>query len=64
MAMPNVAALVRNGGIVIMSLRHGPTPPGRRASTVRGEEFQRALDLRKKVIPNQVVTFSADPFLS
>jgi hypothetical protein len=25
---------------------------------------QRALDLRKKVIPNQVVTFPADPFLS
>jgi 2-polyprenyl-3-methyl-5-hydroxy-6-metoxy-1,4-benzoquinol methylase len=24
-AMPNISALVRNGGIVIMSLRHRPT---------------------------------------
>src|SRR5438046_5027695 len=29
-AMPNVVALVRNGGAVILSLRHGPVPPGRR----------------------------------
>jgi len=38
MAMPNVAALVRNGGIVIMSLRHGPVPPGRRMFEVSAEE--------------------------
>jgi 2-polyprenyl-3-methyl-5-hydroxy-6-metoxy-1,4-benzoquinol methylase len=38
MAMPNVAALVRNGGIVIMSLRHGPIPPGRRMFEVSAEE--------------------------
>jgi SAM-dependent methyltransferase len=37
-AMPNVSALVRNGGIVIMSLRHGPIPPGRRMFEVSGEE--------------------------
>jgi protein-L-isoaspartate O-methyltransferase len=38
MAMPNVAALVRNGAIVIMSLRHGPVPPGRRMFEVSAEE--------------------------
>jgi SAM-dependent methyltransferase len=37
-AMPNVSALVRNGGIVIMSLRHGPVPPGRRMFEVSAEE--------------------------
>ena len=38
LAMPNVSALVRNGGIVIMSLRHGPIPPGRRMFEVSAEE--------------------------
>jgi SAM-dependent methyltransferase len=37
-AMPNVSALVRNGGIVIMSLRHGPIPSGRRMFEVSAEE--------------------------
>lgn len=37
-AMPNVAALVRNGGVMIMSLRHGPVPPGRRMFEVTAEE--------------------------
>ena len=37
-AMPNVAALVRNGGLLIMSLRHGPVPPGRRMFEVSAEE--------------------------
>ena len=37
-AMPNVAALVRNGGVMIMSLRHGPVPPGRRMFEVSAEE--------------------------
>ena len=26
-AIPNVAALLRNGGVMIMTLRHGPVPP-------------------------------------
>jgi SAM-dependent methyltransferase len=38
LAMPNVSTLVRNGGIVIMSLRHGPIPPGRRMFEVTAEE--------------------------
>jgi SAM-dependent methyltransferase len=37
-AMPNVAALVRNGGMTIMSLRHGPVPPGRRMFEVSAPE--------------------------
>jgi SAM-dependent methyltransferase len=37
-ALPNVAALVRNSGVVIMSLRHGPVPPGRRMFEVSAEE--------------------------
>jgi len=32
------AALLRNGGIMIMSLRHGPIPPGRRMFEVSAEE--------------------------
>jgi len=37
-AIPNVAALVRNGGVVMMSLRHGPVPPGRHMFEVSAEE--------------------------
>jgi SAM-dependent methyltransferase len=37
-AMPNVSALVRSGGTVIMSLRHGPIPPGRRMFEVSAKE--------------------------
>src|SRR6516225_2566270 len=38
LAMPNISELVRSGGIVIMSLRHGPIPPGRRMFEVTAEE--------------------------
>ena len=37
-AMPNVAALVRDDGAMIMTLRHGPVPPGRRMFEVSAEE--------------------------
>jgi SAM-dependent methyltransferase len=37
-AMPNVASLVRPGGVVILSLRYGPVPPGRRMFAVPVEE--------------------------
>jgi SAM-dependent methyltransferase len=37
-AMPNVAALTREGGVMIMTLRHGPVPPGRRMFEVSAEE--------------------------
>ena len=37
-AMPNVAALLRAGGLMIMSLRHGPVPEGRRMFEVSGDE--------------------------
>jgi hypothetical protein len=37
-AMPNLAALMRAGGVMIMSIRHGPVPPGRRMFEVSPEE--------------------------
>lgn len=36
--MPNVAALVRPGGIMSLSLRYGPVPAGRRMFAVPAEE--------------------------
>jgi len=38
LAMPNVSALVRHGGTVLVSLRHGPVPPGRLMFEVSAEE--------------------------
>jgi SAM-dependent methyltransferase len=43
-AMPRVAALVATGGVLIMSLRYGPVPPGRRMFTVSAEETIRLAD--------------------
>ena len=37
-ALPNLAMLVRNGGVIAMTLRHGPVPPGRRMFEVSAEE--------------------------
>ena len=37
-AMPSLAALLRVGGTVIMTLRHGPVPPGRRMFEVSADE--------------------------
>jgi SAM-dependent methyltransferase len=37
-AMPRVAELLRPSGILVMSLRHGPVPPGRRMFAVGAEE--------------------------
>jgi len=37
-AMPGVASLVRAGGVMVMSLRHGPVPPGRRMFAVSADE--------------------------
>ncbi len=36
--MPGVAALVRDGGALMMSLRHGPVPEGRRMFEVSADE--------------------------
>jgi SAM-dependent methyltransferase len=61
-AMPNVSALVRNGGIVIMSLRHGPIPPGRRmcAEEIRAPRKRYRLfgrDLEQKLFVPPVPLF-------
>lgn len=37
-AMPNLAALMRPGATIIMTIRHGPVPPGRRMFEVSAEE--------------------------
>jgi SAM-dependent methyltransferase len=37
-AMPNLASLVRTGGAVIMQIRHGPVPTGRRMFEISAEE--------------------------
>jgi SAM-dependent methyltransferase len=37
-AMPNLAALMRPGGTMIMKIRHGPVPPGRQMFEVSAEE--------------------------
>jgi hypothetical protein len=36
--MPAVASLVREGGVLILSLRHGPVPAGRRMFEVSAVE--------------------------
>ncbi|MBA9855396.1 hypothetical protein D7S65_06330 [Ralstonia insidiosa] len=37
-AMSAVAGLVRAGGVIVMSLRHGPVPDGRRMFDVSADE--------------------------
>lgn len=37
-AMPVVAGLVASGGVLVLSLRHGPVPPGRRMFAVSADE--------------------------
>lgn len=37
-AMPNVAAVAKSGAAVVMTIRHGPVPPGRRLFEVSAEE--------------------------
>jgi SAM-dependent methyltransferase len=37
-AMPRVAQLLQPGGLLVMSLRHGPVPPGRRMFAVGADE--------------------------
>lgn len=37
-AMPKLSSLIAPGGVMVMSLRHGPVPPGRRMFDVSAEE--------------------------
>ncbi|HEY7689310.1 MAG TPA: class I SAM-dependent methyltransferase [Dongiaceae bacterium] len=39
--MPRVASFVRQGGVAIVTLRHGPVPPGRRMFDVTARETER-----------------------
>jgi hypothetical protein len=45
-AMPKVACLLRSGGALIMKLRHGPLPPGRRMFEVSAEETVRLAQIQ------------------
>jgi protein-L-isoaspartate O-methyltransferase len=45
-AMPKLASLMRSGGALIMKLRHGPVPPGRRMFEVSAEETVRLAQLQ------------------
>lgn len=48
-AMPNLSALLAERGVLILSLRHGPVPPGRRMFAVAATEtiaLAQAADLR------------------
>jgi SAM-dependent methyltransferase len=59
-AMPNVAAMARHGGTVIMSLRHGPVPPGRRMFEVSAEE---TIELAERSQLRCVLNLEAEPSL-
>jgi SAM-dependent methyltransferase len=37
-AMPKLASLLGEGGVMIMKVRHGPVPPGRRMFEIQAEE--------------------------
>jgi len=41
LAMPNVVSLLAENGVILMSLRHGPIPSGRRMFEVTAEETTR-----------------------
>lgn len=49
-AMARIAALLAPNGLVILSLRHGPVPPGRRMFDVTGDETV-ALAARHGLVP-------------
>jgi SAM-dependent methyltransferase len=44
-AMPKVASLVQQGGLLSLTLRHGPVPPGRRMFEVTAQETEQLASL-------------------
>jgi protein-L-isoaspartate O-methyltransferase len=60
-AMPKVASLLRRGGVLIMSLRHGPSPPRRRMFAVSAAETIRLADAHGLRSILNVLTASAQP---
>ena len=45
-AMPNLASLLRAGGVMIMTIRHGPVPPGRRMFEIPADETIRLAEMQ------------------
>jgi 2-polyprenyl-3-methyl-5-hydroxy-6-metoxy-1,4-benzoquinol methylase len=60
-AMPNVVSLIRHGGVLIMSLRHGPSSPRRRMFEVSAEETIRLAQANGLRSVLNVRTQSAQP---
>src|SRR5438093_11018060 len=60
-AMPKVASLIRRGGVLIMSLRHGPSPPRRRMFEVSAAETIQLAQARGLRSILNVHTASAQP---
>ena len=56
-AMANVAGLLEPGGVLAMSLRHGPVPPGRRMLQVGGHE---TIDLAAECGLSPVINVTRD----
>ena len=44
-AMPTLASLLRPGGVMIMKIRHGPVPPGRRMFEIPADETIRLAEM-------------------
>jgi len=60
-AMGRVAALLRDGGVSIMSLRHGPVPAGRRMFEVSADETIRLALARGLRLVRELHTASVQP---
>jgi SAM-dependent methyltransferase len=60
-AMPRVASLLREGGVLIMSLRHGPVPAGRRMFDVTAAETIRLASGQGLRLVRELHTISVQP---
>lgn len=45
-AMPTLVSLLRPGGVMIMTIRHGPVPPGRRMFEIPADETIRLAEMQ------------------
>ncbi|MBX3619597.1 MAG: methyltransferase domain-containing protein [Rhizobacter sp.] len=60
-AMPRLAALLAPGGVLLISLRHGPVPAGRRMFDVAGDEVALLAQACGLTLLLQVETASVQP---
>jgi SAM-dependent methyltransferase len=57
-AMPILASLLRDGGVLLMTLRHGPVPAGRRMFDVPGEETVALAQMHALLLEHESVSAS------